>query len=302
MAIGVVVVTFNRLNKLKEAMQSFSKQTVAPDYIVVVDNASTDQTPQYLKEWKNKKESYAKYVVTMDENMGGSGGFYTGLKFAQKLKSDWIWVSDDDAFPENNALEIAEKYLNKDYSAICGMVINNGKIDLDHRRHYKRERFRLVPISYSEEMYYRENFEVECFSYVGAIINKEKLKLAGLPRKEYFIWMDDTEHSLRLHRYGKIICVPTIKIHHDVGIANTSVPTWKDYYGIRNTADMYRRNFPYKYFVYYCYGNLVKTSLNIIKNKNVGFNKMKRKAIIDALRKKMGINDIYRPGWKYTSK
>lgn len=301
MAIGVVVVTFNRLNKLKEALQSFSRQTVTPDYIVVVDNASTDKTPQYLKEWKNEKENYSKYVVTMNRNMGGSGGFYTGLKFAQKLKSDWIWVSDDDAFPERNALEVAEKYLNKNLSAICGMVINNGKIDLDHRRCYRKEKFRLVPISFSKEMYNRETFEVECFSYVGAIINKGKLKLAGLPRKEYFIWMDDTEHSLRLHKYGKIICVPAIKIHHDVRSINANIPTWKDYYGIRNTADMYRRNFPYKYYVYYCYGNLIKTTLNIVKHKNVAFNKIKRKAILDAMHKKMGVNEVYKPGWKYTS-
>jgi GT2 family glycosyltransferase len=42
MDIGVVLVTFNRLEKLKIALGSYDKQTVKPKYILVVDNKSTD--------------------------------------------------------------------------------------------------------------------------------------------------------------------------------------------------------------------------------------------------------------------
>lgn len=301
MAIGVVIVTYNRIGKLKEALNAFKIQSVKLDYILVVDNASTDETSQYLENWQNEKENYDKYVITMPKNLGGSGGFYTGLKFALKLKSEWIWVSDDDAFPEKNALEVAQKYLDKNLSAICGAVINNGEIDIDHRRNYQLDRFRLVPKSFPKEAYKKEKFEIECFSYVGTIINKEKLKIVGLTRKEYFIWMDDTEHSLRLYKVGKIICVPSIKVHHDVGNNKSDVPTWKDYYGIRNTVDMYRRDFPHKYYVYYCLINLCKTTINILTNNNREYNRIKKQAILDAIHKRMGVNSVYKPGWKYKS-
>ena len=287
---------------LKKALECFDRQTVKPAYIVVVDNASTDLTSEFLKKWKLENKAYKNYIITMDKNLGGSGGFYTGLRFAQNLKSDWIWVSDDDAFPEKNALEVAEKYTNKEYAAICGTVINNGKIDIDHRRKYKREKFRLKPISFPASVYKQEKFEIECFSYVGTIINKNKLKLAGLTRKEYFIWMDDTEHSLRLHKFGKIYCIPAIRVHHDTGFNVNNKPTWKTYYGIRNTADMYKRNFPYKYYIYYCYGNLIKSTIGILTKRNTVYNRIKRKALFDAIHGRMGIDNTYKPGWKYSEK
>lgn len=119
-----------------------------PDYVVVVNNASTDNTLNYLNEWENKKSTYSKYVITTKKNLGGSGGFYTGLKFAQNLKSKWIWVSDDDAFPEKNALEIAQKYLDeKKVSAVCGSVINNGRFDIVHRRNYFLRHNKVMKLS-----------------------------------------------------------------------------------------------------------------------------------------------------------
>ena len=44
MKVGVVIVTFNRLEKLKLALESFKSQTYLPSYVLVVNNASTDGT------------------------------------------------------------------------------------------------------------------------------------------------------------------------------------------------------------------------------------------------------------------
>ena len=49
MKIGAVVVTYNRLDKLKKALESFEKQLYLPAYVIVADNASTDGTAQYLQ-------------------------------------------------------------------------------------------------------------------------------------------------------------------------------------------------------------------------------------------------------------
>lgn len=297
MAIGVVIVTFNRINKLKLALEAFSRQTVSPDYVVVVNNASTDDTFTYLEHWKNLKCNYKKYVINMTKNEGGSGGFYEGFKFAQTLNSNWIWVSDDDAFPDKDALEIAEKHLNPNYSAVCGTVINNGQIALDHRKNYVFKNNRVVFENIPKSEYSKKEFEFTCFSYVGTIINKEKLKIAGLPRKEYFIFFDDTEHSLRLSQIGKIVCAPNIKIHHNVEIPKNII-SWKEYYGIRNKIDMFRRYFPKKYYLFYCSANLFKSSINIILNRDKKYNKLIRDATLDGINKNMGMNKKYKPGWQ----
>ena len=50
--IAAVVVTYNRLNKLKKALLSYENQLHKPDYMIIVDNASNDGTPEWLNEWQ----------------------------------------------------------------------------------------------------------------------------------------------------------------------------------------------------------------------------------------------------------
>ena len=61
--IGVVIVTYNRLEKLKIALKKFENQTKKQAYILVVNNASNDGTLEYLNDWKKNKSAYNKFVI-----------------------------------------------------------------------------------------------------------------------------------------------------------------------------------------------------------------------------------------------
>ena len=57
MDIGVAIVTYNRLEKLKIALKKYENQTILPKYIIAVNNNSNDGTKEFLNEWvKNNKE------------------------------------------------------------------------------------------------------------------------------------------------------------------------------------------------------------------------------------------------------
>ena len=56
--VAVVVVTYNRLEKLKIALTHYEKQVLLPKYIIVINNNSIDGTDKYLAEWKNQKTCY----------------------------------------------------------------------------------------------------------------------------------------------------------------------------------------------------------------------------------------------------
>lgn len=300
--IGVVIVTYNRLEKLRKALICFDEQTAKMQYVCVVDNASNDGTSDFLKKWKLEDNGYNKIVISMEQNTGGSGGFYKGIQSAVNLDAEWIWVSDDDAFPERDAIEKALSFINKikdknNISAICGSVLNNGTYDLMHRRIIRKEFYRIKQEVCPPPRYTRECFELNAFSYVGAILNKDKVVAVGLPQKDYFIWFDDTEHSLRLSKVGKILCVPSIRVNHDV-IANDNGISWKSYYGIRNQLDMYRKHFP----CYVFWIAVLKWKLRLF------FRKMRKRKIIesflfdeavnDAINKRFGLHKVYKPGWK----
>lgn len=301
MDIGVVIVTYNRINELKKAISCYENQTKLPKYIIIVNNYSSDGTMEFLKDWESIKTNFDKHVINLDENLGGSGGFYKGLEKSLNLDANWIWVADDDAYPEKDALQnIDKKYSefkdDKNIVAICGAVINNGSIDTEHRRRIKPRKFYISEKSVSIDEYNKESFEIDLFSYVGTVLRKDSLIKYGLTEKDYFIYYDDTEHSLRLSRIGKIICIPSVKIIHNTNNETNNTINWKLYYGIRNRLHMYKKHFSKRYYI----ALYIRLKISMIKSKDSIYKKIVNSALIDSKNSTCGLHNVYRPGWKYT--
>ena len=298
MKIGAVIVTYNRLGLLKDCLGKYLSQTRLPDYFVIVDNASTDGTKEYLEEWKSQnKESADIRVIHKSSNTGGSGGFYTGIKEAVKLSVDWVWVSDDDAMPERDVFEKLERYIRnsrEDLSAVCCAVVNHGEYDLDHRTRRVKKFIRYKFAGVQKNEYEKESFELDSFSYVGTMICTEKLRQAGNVNRDYFLWYDDTEHSWRLSDIGKIVCLPDVRIHHDVERVRYTDITWKTYYGHRNSLMMIKKHASKRYYI----GKKLILLVKGLRDKNKDHLRIIKAAIKDADRNKLGLHEVYKPGWK----
>lgn len=298
--VGAVIVTYNRIDKLKKALESYSNQTFLPQYIIVVNNSSTDGTDEFLKQWQQKAASYKKYVITMDENLGGSGGFYAGEKAAMKLDADWIMIADDDAYPESNyiarMMEFISQHDSNNISVVCGSVLENGTYLNNHRGiltnpwklQYKR--------NITAEEIKNPVLSIDLVSYVGILINKNKLKKVGLVNKDYFIWNDDIEHSIRLRTVGKIIYLPQYIIMHDCDVEHVEL-SWKSYYGNRNRIDLFRRHF-FLQFLFTTFIYFLKTLVCPIKGRSFTEVKLRLHAIHDGVLGILGKDKTYRPGWK----
>lgn len=77
MAVLAVVVTYNRCKLLRRCLSSLEAQT-APCDILVVDNASTDETGYWLAEYQESHPNLQ--ICTMKVNTGGAGGFCQGIR------------------------------------------------------------------------------------------------------------------------------------------------------------------------------------------------------------------------------
>lgn len=298
--IGCVIVTFNRLDKLKKTLQSYAGQSLLPQYLIVVNNASTDGTKEYLESWKNKSEGFTKIVIHSEVNLGGSGGFYLGQQEAVEQRAGWIMIADDDAYPESNYLEGMQHYINthdpQKISIVCGKVIQQGNSYNFHRGRWKSGWSLSFYTAVDKEDYKKDEFYPDFVSYVGIVINKEKLEEVGLVNKDIFIWYDDTEHTYRLSKVGKIVCIPRFSIIHDVDETHNGL-SWKTYYWYRNTLEFYKKQFPLRYPI--LLGLLFgKTFLCPLKGKSLTEVKIRFAAIRDSLLNHMGKNEIYKPGWK----
>ena len=76
----------------------------------------------------------------------------------------------------------------------------------------------------------------------------EILRRVGLCDKDFFIYYDDTEHSYRVSRAGRILCFPELRIDHDLKKntvdENSGSVDWRFYYKERNWYVILKRHFP----------------------------------------------------------
>ncbi len=237
---AVVVVTYNRLELLKECLKQVENQTVPAQKIIVVDNASTDGTAEYLREYKGKDRRYR--IITCVENLGGAGGFEKGIQASTEETADCVLLIDDDAILDMNYMEkiMEAKQRYPDYQAFAGTVMSEGRIDTFHRRNIARPGLRLI--NCPEESYIGKNagqpFACDIASFCGMVVDRELVVKAGLPCSEYFIWFDDTEYSMRINRYTRFLVIPDARLDHRTAAEGPKHPhrryDWKEYYGIRN--------------------------------------------------------------------
>lgn len=301
MKYGAVVVTYNRLDKLKVSLRSFSQQNLLPEKVIVVDNCSTDGTGLFLD--KLSKENDLFQVIHLQQNIGGSGGFYEGMKAMLLTDVEWMSLSDDDAsFKEDYFSLINEKIKeNESVLAFTGTVrYPDQNVQLDQRgRITNWNHIKVTEVNINE---YKSDFYVDQLTFCGAFVNSKLVKKIGLPEKDYFIWGDDIEYSVRLRKYTKILNITKAVLIHDSITSTSSILNWKYYYGSRNqivTALKLGRN---KFLVWlWILGYLPKAVLDTILHKDLKgqrlyFVRMKYDSYFDALKHNLGINEKYLPG------
>lgn len=94
MTLSILIITMNRALQLKEAIEScLSCNLPSQTEIIVVDNASTDNTAEVMEKLEQSTPFSIRYLKS-DKNLGVGGGRNYAMEFAS---GEYIYVLDDDA-------------------------------------------------------------------------------------------------------------------------------------------------------------------------------------------------------------
>jgi len=286
-----VIVTYNRLEMLKEVTESLLSQDCPCD-ILIVDNASTDNT----REWSldlisdNSINNVKVIYENTGANIGGAGGFNYGMKRAVELGYDYVWIMDDDAVPMSNTLsELMKKsdFLtaqNSTYGFLSSVVYwtDNNLCTMNRQRtltHY------LDLCDVNESLSKNELIQIETATFVSLLFPKETILKVGLPIKEFFIWSDDVEYTVRITIKNKIpsYIVPSSGIIHKTknnagsDIVQDDAERIDRYkFAIRNGNYAYR-HYSFRHYCAYLYNLAAKWILVWFRSKD---HKFKRSWVI----------------------
>lgn len=230
--VCAVVVTYNRVSLLRECLQSVLGQTRPPEHVLVVDNASTDDTRQVVRsEFGDRVE-----LVELPVNEGSSGGFHEGMKAAIARGQDWLWVMDDDTIPAPDALEILLDARGRLDGLPAPSILASKVVWTDGELHPMNW---PAPSQADIGLYVaaleRSMVPIRANTFPSLLVRREAVERHGPPRKGFWIWADDMDFTQRILRYEPGYLVPqSVAVHKTATAHHPYEGGQRFYYAVRN--------------------------------------------------------------------
>jgi len=246
--VAVVVVTFNRADLLARMLDGLVAQTLEPDTVIVVDNASGDHTQQVLAR-QSAGNDLPLRVIRSEENVGGAGGFRIGLETAYAGGWDRIWLMDDDVVPAPDCLEVLmavdEACLMCVREDLDGHLVEKSATVFDLRNPLAvKPKTASVETTYGTRAAMPPLVEIQVVAFEGFLVRREVVGTIGLPDPTFFIFYDDADFALRARAAGyRIWAVRDAVLVRQLPFSQElALGSWKGYYMYRNLLVVHFRH------------------------------------------------------------
>lgn len=243
--VSVVIVNHNSGNLLAKCLKCLGQQTIVPEKVIVVDNASTDGSCEMINMQTNIT------VIRSEKNIGFAAG--NNLALAE-CYSTFVALLNPDAFPEPDWLEklffAATEY--PEYAMFGSRLVsaeNSDLLDGDGDSYFvsgmvwRQGHMQPVPDRISP-------WEVFSPCAAAAFYRTEAVQSAGGFDPDFFCYLEDVDLGFRLRLMGhRCLQVPTAIVHH-MGSATTGGQhgDFATYHGHRNLVWTYFKNMPVPLF------------------------------------------------------
>lgn len=244
--IGIVICNYNKQEYIVNCIQSVFASSTDDFDVYVVDNASTDASVMCIKEAFGNKVT----LIVNEKNLGGSGGFNTGLREALKRNYKYIMLMDNDIIADAKAIEELYHFMEQNQEVgIVGSKVYfmdypdriwgyGGNIDFE--QYVQKDQ-------YKNRTDAEEIPEVSYCDYVAAcslMARTAAIRKVGLMPEENFIYWDDMEWGYRFREAGyKVAVYGKSKIWHKAGGRNAG-NTFIHYYMWRNRLRFFLKVLP----------------------------------------------------------
>ncbi|WP_300460977.1 glycosyltransferase family 2 protein [Desulfobacula sp.] len=238
--IGVVIVTWNDKKNVISLLKSLKTLVYKNIEVHVVDNASTDDTVDVIG-----RKFPDVHIIKNLVNLGGTGGFNTGLKYVGKKNFKYIWLLDNDAQIMDQTLSELVKVCEADEQiGLAGCIIkdvDNKEMIVEAGGLIERYRTGLSPfLKNQKKNTLDEVIDVDYVAVCSALVNISALKEVGLMDGRYFLFWDDMEWGLAFKKKNyRVVCSTRAVVCHPTFSERDRGDLTYYYYGIRNPFLVY---------------------------------------------------------------
>jgi GT2 family glycosyltransferase len=250
-SVAVVVVNWNGADFLRNCLDSIFSQTITPQQIVVVDNASQDSSVQVIKSFEGID------LVRLEENTGFARGNNIALSHIHP-DIQWVALLNSDAVADPCWLErlIEASNLHPEHSFFGSTLFRNTSVktfdgdgDCYHMSGYAfRSKHLDAYLADHTSVDYSDTFSV-CAA--AAMYRLDAVRHIGGFDERFFCYFEDTDLCFRLRLLGH----KGLQVHRSTAIHIGSASTggarsdFAVYYGHRNCVWCFVKNMPLLLFI-----------------------------------------------------
>lgn len=259
--VAVIVVNYNSGEYLADCLAALERQTVAPGKILVVDNASSDDS---------LIRGLAGRPTIRSEQMGYNAGFAAANNRGLELCREYPWVAllNPDAFAEPRWLEQMLAAADPRVGAVaCRMRqaddtrVLDGTGDVYHVSGLAWRRHHGCPAASAETA--RQPVFAPCAA--AALYNRRAVIEAGGFDEDYFCYFEDVDLGFRLRLLGFTCAYNADAVVRHVGSGITGRDSdFTVYHGHRNLVWTFVKNMPGTLFWRYLPQHLLLNLVSIV--------------------------------------
>jgi O-antigen biosynthesis protein len=211
--VSIIIVTFNNVEFTIQCLESVE---IHSDYqnieVIVVDNASTDSTRDYLEKWAGSAS--ARRVIYNSENRGFAAANNQGLADA---RGEYLVMLNNDTVVTSGWLRTLYRHLKQNSDiGLLGPVTNNIGNEAKVNIKYKN----LDQMHPAAAEYVRKNigetFDLRTVAFFCVMLSRNVYDRVGPLDEAYGLgFFEDDDYCRRVQQIGlKVVCARDVFVHH----------------------------------------------------------------------------------------
>lgn len=243
-SIAVVICNYNKRDYVINCIKSVFDSSFNDFDVYVVDNASTDDSVKAINNLYNGKV----YLIQNQVNLGGSGGFNTGIEKVLNKNYKYIMLLDNDVVLDREAIQKLYEFLETNLDV---GIVGSKICFLDNPEYIQELGADIDFNNFTIKPYYKNYIDnelipeiVEC-DYVPAcslLVRTSTIRKVGIMKSSNFIYWDDIEWGYRFKKAGyRVVAYSKSKVCHKMGAA-IKENTFATYYFWRNKINFFATN------------------------------------------------------------
>lgn len=246
-SVGVVICNYNKKEYVLKCIASVFASEFEDFDLFVVDNASTDGSREAIRQQYGTKLT----LLENKENLGGSGGFNTGIQKVVEAGYSYLMCLDNDVVVEKHAIgalyDFLREYPNvgmagsKVYHLQMPEYVQQFGLEIDFTYFGARTLYADQKDNESIPKIVTCDTVAACSVMLPVRVVKE---VGGLPEDNFIYW-DDMEWGYRVKKAGyEVAAYGESKVWHEMSANVRKETTFSTYYLWRNSLDFFMRNTP----------------------------------------------------------